>query len=380
MKSKVNWASEYRAPTLAVAAGLLLLALPQTTRAENACPDETGAGVCADRSALAEDLLRRRVNRTLAVSPADKRFTRLNTPGTSAAIPFDMTPDGSNTNFATSLSQWGASLSAADQARLKEVSEASDVALPLPRAVRPAPSKFDVWAKGRRENFSGEGDAFTTFMGADYRANNDLLIGGMLQVDEASQTTLATPDTAAGTAYMTGPYLAYRVTPHITFDAKAAFGMGEDNTIVGDERADFATQRMLSEAKITGQWGWQGWQLSQSGAISYLDETSSALTDLSGTSVDVTRLSAGPELKRRFEAGNASIEPFAFFKSSVDLSGTGLTDPNALNTIGAGVTLAEPENYSIRATAGYSESTATTDTGAASGKVSVTVPTSILGF
>ncbi|MGK2923947.1 MAG: hypothetical protein ACSLE4_14430 [Methyloceanibacter sp.] len=137
---------------------------------------------------------------------------------------------------------------------------------------------------------------------------------------------------------------------------------------------------MLSEAKITGQWGWQGWQLSQSGAISYLDESSSALADLPGTSVDVTRLSVGPELKRRFEAGNASIEPFAFFKSSVDLSGTGLTDPNALNTIGAGVTLAEPENYSIRAAAGYSESTATPDTGAASGKVSVTVPTSILGF
>ena len=380
MKSMVNLASAYRAPTLAVAAGLLLLALPQPTWAQDACLDETGAGVCADRSALAEDLLRRRVNRTLAVTPADERFNRLNTPGTSAAIPFDMTPDGSNTNFRTSLSQWSSSLSAADQARLKEVSEASDVALPLPRAVRPAPSKFDVWAKGRREDFSGEGDAFTTFMGADYRANNDLLIGGMLQVDEASQTTLATPDTAAGTAYMTGPYLAYRVTPHITFDAKAAFGMGEDNTIVGDERADFATQRMLSEAKITGQWGWQGWQLSQSGAISYFDETSSALTDISGTSVDVTRLSVGPELKRRFEAGGASIEPFAFFKSSVDLSGTGLTDPNALNTIGAGVTLAEPENYSIRATAGYSESTATPDTGAATGKVSVTVPTSILGF
>jgi hypothetical protein len=380
MKLIVNLASAYRAPTLAVAAGLLLLALPQTTRAESACPDETGAGVCADRSALAEDLLRSRVNRTLAVTPADERFNRLNTPGTSAAIPFDMTPDGSNTNFATSLSQWGASLSAADKARLKAVSEAADGPLPLPHSVKPAPSKFDVWAKGRREDFSGEGDAFTTFMGADYRANNDLLIGGMLQVDEASQTTLATPDTAAGSAYMTGPYLAYRVTPHITFDAKAAFGMGEDKTIVGDERTDFATQRMLSEAKVTGQWGWQGWQLSQSGAISYFDETSSALADVPGTSVDVTRLSVGPELKRRFEAGNASIEPFAFFKSSVDLSGTGLTDPNALNTIGAGVTLAEPENYSIRATAGYSESTESPETGAASGKVSVSVPTSVLGF
>lgn len=221
MKSMVKLASAYRAPTLAVAAGLLLLAMPQPARAQDACVDETGTGACTDGSALAEDLLRSRVNRTLAVTPADERFNRLNAPGTSAAVPFDMTPDGSNTNFRTSLSQWSSSLSAADQARLKEVNEALDVALPLPHAVKPAPSKFDVWAKGRRENFSGEGDALTTFMGADYRANNDLLIGGMLQVDEASQTTLATADTAAGTAYMTGPYLAYRVTPHITFDAKA---------------------------------------------------------------------------------------------------------------------------------------------------------------
>lgn len=353
----------------------LLLAFPQESSAQDGC---TGDG-CAETSALAKSLLQRRANRTLATTPADERFMRLNTPGTSAVMPFDMTPDGNNTNFATSLSQWGASLSAADEARLKEVSETSGQELPIPQKVNPAPSKFDVWAEGRREDFSGAGNAVTTFMGADYRASNDLLLGGLVQVDEANQTTLAAPDAAAGTAYMTGPYLAYRVTPHITLDAKAAFGRGEDSAVVGDTRTDFATERMLSEAKVTGQWGWQGWQLSQSGAVSYLDETS-ANADLAGTSVDVARLSVGPEVKRRFEAGDASIEPFAFFKSSVDLSETGLTDPHALNTLGAGVTLAEPENYSIRATAGYSESTASTDPGEARGKVQVNVPTSIFGF
>jgi len=85
-------------------------------------------------------------------------------------------------------------------------------------------------------------------------------------------------------------------------------------------------------------------------------------------------------VKRRFEAGDGSIEPFAFFRSSVDLSETGLADPNALNTLGGGVTFAEPESYSIRATTGYSESTANTDTGETRGKVQVTVPTTVLGF
>lgn len=120
MSSIVKLAGTCRAPTLAVAVGLVLLALPQPTRAQDACVDETGTGACTDRSALAEDLLRSRVNRTPAVTPADERFNRLNTPGTSAAVPFDMTPDGSNTNFRTSLSQWGASLSAADRAKGSE--------------------------------------------------------------------------------------------------------------------------------------------------------------------------------------------------------------------------------------------------------------------
>jgi len=280
------------ARTIAGLGAALLLALPLALSddawAQDGCQGDTAT--CAEASALAKSLMQGRVNRTLATTPADERFTRLNTPGTSAVVPFDMTPDGSNTNFRTSLSQWSASLSAADEARLKEVIEASEKALPLPQKVTPAPSKVDVWAEGRREDFTGAGDAVTTFMGADYRASNNLLLGGMVQVDEANQTTLATPDAAAGTAYMTGPYLAYRVTPHITLDAKAAWGMGEDSAIVGDARTDFATQRMLSEAKVTGQWGWQGWRLSQSGAISYLDETSANIPGIAGTSVDVARL------------------------------------------------------------------------------------------
>ena len=97
--------------------------------------------------------------------------------------------------------------------------------------------------------------------------------------------------------------------------------------------------------------------------------------------MDITRFSVGPEVKRQFAVGDGkSIEPFAFFKSSVDLDDAGLTDPNALNTVGGGVSLLEPDSFNVRATADYSESTAGTEPGEAKGKVSVTVPTSVLGF
>ena len=48
--------------------------------------------------------------------------------------------------------------------------------------------------------------------------------------------------------------------------------------MVGDESARFATQRMLSEAKVKGSWAINQWQLSQSGAVTYFDETSNART------------------------------------------------------------------------------------------------------
>ena len=74
------------------------------------------------------------------------------------------------------------------------------------------------------------------------------------------------------------------------------------------------------------------------------------------------------------------MEPFAFFKSSVDLSDAAFQDPAALNTVGGGVVLAKPENFNIRAQADYTESTDDISVPEALGKVSVSVPSSILGF
>lgn len=75
--------------------------------------------------------------------------------------------------------------------------------------------------------------------------------------------------------------------------------------------------------------------------MTYLGES----TDAIGNSVDVTRLSVGPELKRHFDTkSGASVEPFAFFKSSLDLGDASFAEPVARNTLGAGVSLIKPEN------------------------------------
>jgi hypothetical protein len=109
-------------------------------------------------------------------------------------------------------------------------------------------------------------------------------------------------------------------------------------------------------------------------------KSSASTAGVQAPPVDTARLSVRPQLKRHIDIGNDnSIEPFAFFTSSLDLADAGFTSPVAQNTVGEGITFAKPQRYNIRATADYTEGTAGTD-GVATGKVSVKLPCSLLGF
>ncbi|MGV1014657.1 MAG: autotransporter domain-containing protein [Methyloceanibacter sp.] len=381
------WA--YRALPIPGVTAAALLAFASPASASEMCPiGAPGVAVCGASPDLVQDISRSRVNRTLATNPTGERLGRLDAAGASgSSAPFAMTPDGNNTNFNTSLTQWSAALTEAELERLKQAKDASGDNLALPKTVKSAPPKFDMWAKGRRESFSDgaaakEGDALTTYVGADYRMSRDFLFGGLVQFDEASQSFVTGPEAIGGKAYMAGPYMAYRLTPNVVLDAKAAWGTAQDSAMVGAESARFATGRVLTEAKVKGSWDINQWQLSQSGAVTYFDETSHAgIGGIPGASVDVTRLSVGPELKRQFDIGTgASVEPFAFVKSSLDLGNAALSDPVTHNTVGAGVMLAKPENFNIRATADYTESNHSDIGPEARGKVSVSVPSSLFGF
>ena len=295
-----------------------------------------------------------------------------------------MSGDNDNVNFDTSLTQWGTAFSAADLESLKQAQTVIGGDASLPKAGKPPAPKLDLWAQGRSQRFNEDGakrgNALTTTLGADYRWDRNLLIGGMVQLDDSHQTILASPDATAGTAYLAGPYLAYRLSPNIMLDAKAAWGTARDSAVSGAANIDLATNRMLSEARLTGQWGWNSWQLSQSGAITHFDETSHGIAGLRVSSTDVTRFSVGPELKRHIDTGNgASIEPFAFFRSSLDLAESHWQTPVGQNTVGGGVLLAKPDKYKIRAAADFTESMSGAEE-VATGKVSVSVPSSLFGF
>jgi len=315
---------------------------------------------------LSRELLQSRVDRTLATDPANDRINnRMNGEAGGASAPFALSPDGNNTNFNTSLTQWGSAMSEADKEAIESARKqlSKDAKLPQPAKLK-AP-KLDLWARAHHSPFEADdtkiGDALTTYVGGDYRVDRDLLVGGLVQVDESNRGLTAGPGSIAGQAYMAGPYMAYRVTPNITVDAKTAWGVARDSAMADSASTSFATNRMLSEAGVSGSWDINKWQLSQKGAVTYVDETSTAaIPGVAGTSVDSTRLRVGPELKRQIDVGaNKSIEPFVYYKKSLNMDQVGGLDlTGSQDSVGGGLTLNKPNAYQIRATPDFTETAA----------------------
>ena len=358
---------------------MFAVATPQIAHADCGSVDVT---TCVD--GLSRELMQGRVDRTLATDPANERIDkRFNRTGAAEAQPFAIAPDGKNTNVNTSLTQWGSAITGAEKARLEKArEELAKKKIKLPRELTAANPKLDVWARAHHTAFEADdrkvGDALTTYVGADYKVRRDLLVGGMVQVDETVRGIDANaPGSVAGQAYMAGPYMAYRVTPGITLDAKTAIGVAEDSAVEDTGSADFATNRMLSEARVTSKVAIDKWTLTQKGAVTYMDERSSAsVPGVAGSAVDATRLSVGPELKRPIDAGDGkSLKPFVFYKKSLNLDRGGPLDlSGSQDIVGGGVSLNKQNAYQIRATADFTETQAEKLDNSVAGRVQVNVP------
>ena len=112
-------------------------------------------------------------------------------------------------------------------------------------------------------------------------------------------------------------------------------------------------------------------------AVTHVDEIAiAAIPGLVGTSVAVTRFTAGPEVRRAINMGfGSSLEPFAFFNTSFDLDDIKIGPAAARNTIGGGVVMNDADGYVIQAIGNYSETVgAAIPDPSLAGKVMVSVP------
>jgi hypothetical protein len=237
-----------------------------------------------------------------------------------------------------------------------------------------------VWAESRQAPFQtidGAPALTTTYFGADYRLGSDLLFGAMVQRDDRIVTLPIGGEVTATDAYLAGPYAAYRLSSNLVLGARASWGETSDGTALVGEDANFTSNRLLTEARLSGSWGFGEWQLMPAAALTHVDETAiAAIPGLVGTSTVLTRFTAGPEVRRAIDMGfGSSLEPFAFLKTSFDLDDVKVVPGAARSTIGGGVVVRDAEGYIIQATGDYSETVgAAIPDPSLAGRVMVSVP------
>jgi len=242
-------------------------------------------------------------------------------------------------------------------------------------------SASPVWLDTRQlasQPVSLDAPALTaTYFGADYRVGSDLLIGAMVQRNEWSTNPLIDREETTPDAYLTGPYAAYRLSPNLVLGARAAWGETSDGITFESDQQSLTKSRLLTEARLSGNWAVGQWQLMPAASVTYVDDTAVAsVSRLPDATAKTTRLTAGPQIRRQFDAGEVgSLEPFAFFRTSLDLDSISVVPDAARNTIGGGVALTQPDGYSIQAIANFSETIGVElPDPTLTGKVSVSMP------
>lgn len=314
---------------------------------------------------LTQDFIQRRVDRGVATGSGAHLDSRLNNSAWDAnangASPFTATPGEEITEFGTSLSQVGSWMTKTDAEKIKAAKEllAKGQKLPVPAKID---RRVDMWTQTRVTNISPandiSGDAYTSYVGADYKPIDGIVMGGMVQFDAADTTSAPLGGSADGRGYTAGPYMAMQLSPHITLDAKAAWGEARDSVVAGSAATSFQTSRSLTNARLKGDWMLNDWRLTPTAAIESINETATLGLGDASAQAGFSRMSVGPKISRQFNIGNdKSIEPFVHMNSNVDLEQTGFFNSNSLdalqayNTVGAGFALSQTDEFTFSATA-----------------------------
>jgi hypothetical protein len=185
-------------------------------------------------------------------------------------------------------------------------------------------STLDVWVQANfssiEDNRAGL-DSETSFgmyyIGADFLATENVMVGALMQFDSAETITGALNSEVEGDGWMAGPYVVARIDENLYLDARASWG-GSENTInpIGLYTDDFETDRMLLEANLAGDLQFGNWRIRPEMGVAYFKETQDSYTDTLGfviPSQEITlgRFSAGPEISYRImDSQGGFIEPY----------------------------------------------------------------------
>ena len=185
--------------------------------------------------------------------------------------------------------------------------------------------KFDVWAEAQIQDFDfqgADGDFSILYFGADYLVSDNVLIGGLVQVDDFSLNDANEAGYVSGDGFLAGPYATVRLGEKLYVDARAAWG-SSDNSVnpLGSFTDDFDTNRALYAGTLTGDWTFKN-QLSIRPELSlkHLSESQEEYTDSLGViipeqTVNLGELSFGPRVSKPISFGRRwTMTPFGEVK------------------------------------------------------------------
>lgn len=272
----------------------LMLSLPVMAVAGGACPAGTGIasdGTCSSRLDLQYD-------RQMYLGAPGTAVT-LTAPDDADPLPFSVTPSADGVSVRTGIStlnEYNAKVLSKKIERAKATA-APTVKLPDARPVqKPA---LDVWSSVTAPNqATSDGQAVRASVGADYTINPKTTTGIVAERADPGMTP-GGAGVASGDEKLSA-YVNFKATPILSVDAKSE------------------------------------WQRTQSAGIE-----GNTLTEKSIVSI-------APKVNKKFDLKNGqTIEPYATVRHELDLATTAIDTPAHQNAIGAGVTFATPESYSM---------------------------------
>lgn len=311
-----------------------------------------------------------RLNRLIAAEPDRNRFQRrlpeafwddgTSTNSTSAFLfSGHQTLGSANFSFSTSLKQMAQSF--------EDASEAGSMT---------ATDGVDVWIEAHYSQYTDtsagtniSGRFGILFLGADFFLTDAVLVGGIIQFDwmrERGRRLMET--TIEGNGVMAGPYISARLTQHLFFDARFAWGTS-DNTAspMGTYVDKFSTERWLASAKLTGNWTVGDFRITPSASVIFVEERQGSYIDSLGLVVPAQvaalgRLAFGPEIAYRHALQNGWIvEPhisisglWDFNKPGSETAGGFVTSGSDFRaTLQGGVLLHSERGFNVRAVGTY---------------------------
>jgi len=312
----------------------------------------------------------------------------------SAALPFGLSGDLSSGQptgkFSLSLSQIRDSAHASDA---KKISDAKAYGNALGLGGNPygvaydaipmglTPNRLDIWAEGhlsRYDDSTGgynrDGNFGILYVGSDYALNDWLLLGALVQFDWTDED-VRNQDLYGGVdgwGWMVGPYMGAKLSDHLYFNARAAWGQSENDMTLTDNAAgfrtgNFDTDRWLATAELIGNWYHGPWRFTPSAQLAYGSEDQEAFRNslnqqIGSNEATIGRLTFGPEIGYRHVMGDGTIvEPLVsiegvwnFDNDGLRLSdGTPVGDDDFTGKVEAGVMLQTPDGISWRVVGDY---------------------------